>query len=139
MPAAKKRIDATPPTPAQMKRDTYALETMPGLRGKVARYRKIRQLEALQASGFITLHQYAALKHYRHHADIADKSLTKDSLASFGQTGTSGNGIPFEVMNAIQVTTSIERAAGRLVDILRAVVVDDKSLSQWVKSCADGI
>ena len=70
-----------------------------------------------------------ALKHYRHHADIADRSPLRDSLDK--QIRGNGTGPTVEVVNAIRVRDDCERAAGSLKDILRAVVVYDWSLSAW--------
>lgn len=132
MPKTAKRIEAVAPTPEQQAHSTYVVEreSVAGVVGK-EHYRKVRQLEALHASGVINDEQFKSLKHYRHHADVSDRSLTRDSLRSWLPRGSGGDGPGQEVLHAIRVTADIENAAGCLVDILRAVVVDDQSLSQW--------
>lgn len=87
-------------------------------------------IEILYTADVLSKAEYDALKHYRHHADIADRSMVRDSLA-MERFGGSGVGPGVELVNAIQVRDDCERAAGSLIDILRAVVVYDMSLSQW--------
>jgi hypothetical protein len=81
--------------------------------------------------------EFRALKHYRHHADIADRSPLRDSLDK--QVRGNGTGPTVEMLNAIRVRDDCERAAGSLRDILRAVVVYDISLSQWAVAQAGGV
>jgi hypothetical protein len=98
-------------------------------------YRRKRMVEVLCAQGLFSSEEAKALKHYRHHADIADKSPLKDSLANLMRiSGGTGSGPTVNTLNAIRVRDDVERAAGSLVDILRAVVVDDISLTQWCVS-----
>lgn len=94
-------------------------------------YRRKPMIEVLfaQKPPIFSTAEYKALKHYRHHADVADRSPLKDSL---NKAPGGGTGCPsIDVLNAVRVTADCERAAGSLRDILRAVVVDDISLSQW--------
>ena len=93
-------------------------------------YRRRPMIDTLAEQGVFTAAEHKALKHYRHHADIADRSPTRDSL-NMQRTGGSGTGPTVEMLNAVRVRGDCERAAGSLADILRAVVVDDMSLSQW--------
>lgn len=95
-------------------------------------YRRVPMIDTLHAQGLFSEDEYKALKHYRHHADIADRSPLKDSIANLMRISSgSGNGPTVTLLNAVRVQDDIERAVGSLVDILRAVVVDDMSLSQW--------
>ncbi len=92
-------------------------------------YRRRPMIEILDDQGVFSDAEIKALRHYRHHADIADRSPLRDSLNK--QRGGSGMGPTVELLNATRVRDDCERAAGTLVDILRAVVVYDWSLSQW--------
>lgn len=95
-------------------------------------FRRKPMIDVLYGQGLFSSDEYKALKHYRHHADLADRSPLKDSLANLMRISSgSGNGPTVNTLNAIRVRDDIERAVGSLVDILRAVVVDDLSLSQW--------
>ena len=131
-------LDIDTPTPEQMGQGVFVIEEthdkLPGgtqiTLGKG--YRRKPMIDVLHGQGLFSDEQHKALKHYRHHADIADRSPLRDSLNRQRGGGTTGPTI--ELLNAIRVRTDCERAAGSLVDILRAVVVYDQSLSQWVIS-----
>jgi len=129
---AEKRIDAIPPTREQELQAEYRLEPITE-RGQVigTAYRRRAMIDILHERGFLDEPLYKALKHYRHHADIADKSPIRDSLTNWMPKASGGTGPGIELLNAIRVRDDCERAAMGLVDILRAVVVDDMSLSQW--------
>jgi hypothetical protein len=136
---ATKKVDPPlGPTPEQAARSRYELgdivdKDKNGRTVEIRKaYTKVRVLEALNAQGLFSEAEYKALAHYRHHADIADKSPLRDSLLNLGRVSTgSGNGPTITTLNAIRVRDDCDRAAGSLVDILRAVIVDDTSLSQW--------
>lgn len=127
-----KRIDATPPTYEQAMQCEYRLEPITE-RGQLVgtAYRKRPMIDILHERNILDQSQYKALKHYRHHADLADKSPIRDSLTNWMPKATGGNGPGIELLNAVRVTQDCENAAGQLADILRAVVVNDMSLSRW--------
>lgn len=136
--AAAKRPEAIPPTPEQANRGEFTIGDVvdKGANGVSITlgkaYRRKPMIDTLHEQGLFSDDEYKALKHYRHHADIADKSPLRDSLLNLGRISTgSGNGPTITTLNAIRVRDDVERAAGTLVDILRAVVVDDVSLSEW--------
>lgn len=93
-------------------------------------YRRTPMIDTLGRQGVFSDAELKALRHYRHHADIADRSPTRDSLDR-QRHGGSGTGPTIELLNAVRVRDDCERAAGSLVDILRSIVVHDVSLSQW--------
>jgi len=130
--AKEKRIDAVPPTREQELQAEYRLEPVTE-RGQVigTAYRRRPMIDILYERGIFDEAHYKALKHYRHHADIADKSPIRDSLTNWMPKAAGGAGPGVELLNAMQVASACERAAGALYDILRAVVVNDMSLSQW--------
>lgn len=133
--ATKERVEAFDgalPTAEQMRDAAFRPEQIVE-RGQVVKsvaYRRRPMIDILYAADALSKAEYDAVKHYRHHADIADRSPVRDSLA-IERHGGSGVGPGVEMINAIQVRDDCERAAGSLVDILRAVVVYDMSLSQW--------
>lgn len=100
-------------------------------------YRRQRMIDVLAASGAISEIEHRALRHYRHHADLADRSLVRDSLCL--QRGGAGAGMTLTTLNAVRVRDDLERAAGTLADILRAVAVYDMSLSQWAMNASGSI
>ncbi len=129
-----RREEITTPTDAQLASGAFELvEITEKNKGRMIRlgkaYRRKRMLEALAAKGVFSADQYKALAHYRHHADVADKSPLSDSLGR--QRGGSGNPPSIEILNAVRITSDCERAAGSLADILRAVIVYDTPLATW--------
>lgn len=143
----KKLADIATPTPEQMRSGSFELADILDKQsngrtlaiGKA--YRRRPMIETLHGQGLLSDAEYRALKHYRHHADCADRSPTKDSLASAvcPIRGGSGDGPSRTLLHAQQVRDDCERAAGSLVDILRAVVVEDLSLSDWAIRSAGGL
>lgn len=93
-------------------------------------YRRKPMIDILADQGVFSDAEYTALAAYRNWASVADRSLTHDSLARHLPRGT-GDGPTMRMLSAIQRCGDCERAAGSLRDILRAVAVDDMSLSQW--------
>lgn len=139
---AKKREEAVAPTDEQQERAGYELGDVIDRDGPRAisvgkAYRKVRMVEFLQQKGILTAEQAGALKHYRHHADMVDRSPTRDSLNQ--QRGGSGDGPAFSILVAERVVQDVERAAGSLCNALRAIVVNDVSLIQWAIDQAGGI
>jgi hypothetical protein len=142
----RKSLEIAGPTPEQMEGGCFVLEDVTDKRdgggtinlGKA--YRRKPMIQTLAEQGLFSDAEYKALKHYRHHADLADRSLVRDSLGKqAGGSGGSGNGPTIEMLNAVRITTDCEAAAGSLKDILRAVAVDDMSLSQWAIKRSGGI
>lgn len=135
MLAAKK--ETLGPTPEQMRKASYVegdvVDRAPGGRqitiGKA--YRKRRMLDILHDQAVLSDEQAKALKQYQVWADTADRSPLRDSLAK-GLPSRSADGPTIAVLNAKRLRDECERAAGSLVDILRAVILNDMSLSQWV-------
>jgi hypothetical protein len=129
------RVEMLGPTPEQARDARFDIEDitdkLPGdVTVKIGKaYRRRPMIDTLADQGVFSDAEHKALRHYRHHADIADRSPVRDSLNH--QRGGSGTGPTVEMLNAVRVRDDCERAAGSLVGILRAVVVDDMSLSQW--------
>lgn len=124
-----------PPTDEQLRSAKFQLDDVMEKRrgggiisiGKA--YRRVPMIDILFAACVLSQDEYKALRHYRHHADMADRSPVRDSLCL--QRGGSGIGPTITKLHAARVRDDCERAAGTLADILRAVVVYDQSLSQW--------
>lgn len=137
-----KPVDAIGPTPEQAARGAYELGDVVDNEGGGARrigkaYRRVRMVEQLQLKGHISPDEAKALRHYRHHADMVDRSPVRDSLNQ--QRGGNGNGPGIELLNATALVRDCENAAGSLHAILRAVVVDDLSLADWAMRVAGSI
>lgn len=126
--------DIIGPTPEQLRDGGFAVQDVTDKRrggatitiGKA--YCRRRMVEQLALQGMFTDEEAKALQHYRHHADTIERSPTRDSLCL--QRG-GGNGPTLTFLNAAFHVRQVESAVGALVDILRAVVVEDVSLSQW--------
>ena len=141
--AKRPKNEVLAPPPEQMKAGEFELQEIvdrsPSGRmlaiGKA--YRRRPMVAILYEQGLFSQAEYKALRHYRHHADIADRSPLRDSITTLMRVaGGTGAGPSVEMLNAIRVRDDCERAAGSLRDILRAIVVDDLSLSQWAMSKA---
>lgn len=143
---AKKKREVLALPPEQMNSGDFQLQDIvdrpPGGRSIVIgkAYRRRPMIDILFDQAVFSEAEYKALRHYRHHADIADRSPLRDSLATIMRIG-GGTGMPpsIEILNAVRVRNDCERAAGSLCDILRAVVVADMSLSQWAIARAGAI
>ncbi len=125
----------TPPNDVQLARAAFVqqdiVDKRPGggqvIIGKA--FRRKPMVEILAGQGLFSAAEFKALTHYRHHADMADRSPIRDSLClhRFG-----GSGHPtISLLNAIRIRDDCERAAANLAPILRAVILDDMSLSEW--------
>ena len=143
MPKPKKlRIadELVSPTPEQMQHGAFTIEKVVdrtesgSLDLKGIAYRRRPMIDILAEQGILSEAEHKALHHYRHHADIVDKSPLKDSIRKLLSRGGGSNdhGPTRAYLNAAYVVNQCEKAVGSLLDIFRAVVVYDKSLSQWV-------
>lgn len=102
-------------------------------------YRRRPMIDVLAAAGLFSDKELKALHHYRHHADIADRSLIRDSLGKRVSAGGNHDWPTVAKLNAVRLVADVEAAAGTLRDILRAVVVYDQSLSEWAKQAAGAV
>lgn len=126
------KIDAIEPTPEQIARDNYTFERETA-RGQVLKghYRKERQLEILSKAGIFTDDQSKILSQYRDAADRYYRSPYKDSLNKDVVGDPVGDGPLLSKIDRGGRIAKYEEAAGSLVDILRAVIVNDKSPASW--------
>lgn len=132
-----KQREIVPPTDEQQARsgfdivDTY--DALPGgMRRTIGKaYRRRPMIDTLEAKGIIDADQAKALRHYRHHADIADRSPLSDSIGKLLRRGGSGREPSVELLNAIRVRDDCEKAAGSLAVMLHRVIVDDVTLTDW--------
>lgn len=141
MRKAKRKVEALAPTAEQQRDGAFAVldivDRRAGASISIGRaYRRVPMIDRLRDEGLLSRDEHKALKHYRHHADMIDRSPTRDSLDT--RRG-GGEGPAFSIVNAAYVVRQIESAVGSLVDILRAVVVDDSSLAQWAINRHGGI
>lgn len=118
------------PTPeqigrAQFKRDVLThVETATRTTG----YRRKMVIAHLLDTEQITQSEYEALAYYRDQASLAEKSPVRSCCDN---SPRSGHGPGVAILSAALETGRIERDLGVLVDIARAIAVDDKSLAQW--------
>jgi hypothetical protein len=102
---SKPKTDIAEPTPEQIsafeivditdKRNGGGTVTI----GKA--WRRVPMIYLLALAGTLNIDEYKALKHYRHHAELADRSPIRDSLCL--QRGGRGNGPTFSTLNAVRV------------------------------------
>ncbi len=76
----------------------------------------------------LTQSEWEALNYYRDQASLADKSPVR-SCCDNSPRGGHGPGVA--IISALIETGRLERDMGQLMDIARAVAVDDVSLSEW--------
>lgn len=101
-------------------------------------YRRTPVIDTLLDTGMITHTEYAALSYYRSQAiqaedDGARCSTLAPERVMGGGGGAYGSTTPVALLStpALLETARIERDLGSLLDIARAVAVDDLSLTQW--------
>lgn len=131
------------PTPEQMRMSEFVegdvVDRKPGRNLVIGKaFQRRPMIESLAAAGLFSSNQFRALSTYRHYASLADRSPLRDSLNREPGRG-SRDGMTLEMITAHSIAAACERAAGRLLGILRAVVIEDKSLSQWAIQTGGGI
>ncbi len=87
-------------------------------------------IDKLLAHDHLTQEQYDALKVYAEQARLAEQSTMRDSC-DFSVRGGSGNGPSAAIISARIQTSLMENRAGALVSILRAVVRDERSITDY--------
>lgn len=140
-----KQINLEPaePTPEQRARSVFVedvvVDRKPGRNMVIGRaHQRVPIIDILASQSVFTQAEYHALSVYRHYASIADRSPLRDSLNRDPGKGYR-EGMTLAVITAHVIASNCERAAGNLADILRAIVVDDLSLSEWVIQKGGGI
>lgn len=120
-------IQITEPTPEQFASGEFAREGM--------HYRRVPMIRTLYDAGKLTYDQFARLQFYRDKAIQAEddykRSSTLDADRVNGGGGSFGSGLPLVFTAAIAETGRIERDLGSLLDIARAIAVNDWSIAQW--------
>lgn len=120
-------IQVVEPTPELMGKGQFRRANMA--------FRRTPVIDTLLETGKLSHAQYAALAYYRNQACQAEDDYKRSSTLApervMGGGGSTGSGIPIVFTAAIAETSRIERDLGSLLDIARAVAVEDKSLSQW--------
>jgi hypothetical protein len=121
----KKLVRADPrigPTPEQAANNNFASAGMA--------HRRIPVIDTMLERGQLTDNEHRRLSHYRDQAQMAERSPIKSCLND-SRTGGDHQGLGAAVVSAMLATGRIERELGSLLDIARAVAVDDVSLSAW--------
>jgi hypothetical protein len=101
-------------------------------------YRRVPVIDTLFNANQLTASEYDALTYYRDQALRAEDDTAEDGTLAparimGGGGGAPGSRIPAKLVftPAIAETGRIERELGALLDIARAIAVDDLSLTQW--------
>lgn len=123
---------------ARFMRPTEAREAHNDFRSAGAAMRVVPVIEIMRAAGKLSQSEFDALDYYREQAHKAEDDLAQSSTLApdriMGGAGSAWGGkIPAALMAtpAILETARLERDLGSLLDIARAVAVDDRSLTQW--------
>ena len=115
------RVDLVAPTDEQMAQGIF-------VRAKLA-YRRLPVIDVMYNAGHLTERQYAALCHYRNMAIAQDFSPARCTLDRTPRGG--GGGMPPYILRAILEVSRIDKTIGPLCDIVRAVAVQEQTVSQW--------
>lgn len=115
-------VDYVMPTPERAARGEIVTA---GMARKI-----VPAIETLHKRGLIDSREYEALAYYRDQASLAEQSPVR-SCCDTSPRGGSDHGPGVAILSAMLETGRIERDLGQLLDIARAVAVDDMSLSQW--------
>jgi hypothetical protein len=134
--ATKVKDEPMSPTPEQMARGRYevgdVLDKQANGRtlviGKALRRRPM--VSILAEKGYFTDREFKVLDLYRHSADTVARSPIPDSL-NRERFGGHGDGPSAAYITALGIVEECEKAAGSLAGILRAIIVDEKSLNEW--------
>lgn len=116
-PAKVKKIE---PTPERESRNHFRSA---GMARKL-----VPVIDTLHNGGFLSEKEWEALNYYRDQASLAEKSPVR-SCCDNSPRGGHGPGVA--IISALIETGRLERDMGQLMDIARAVAVDDMSLTQW--------
>lgn len=94
-------------------------------------HRFVPVIDTLRDGGRITDREHAALAFYRNQADLAERSPVKSCL-DFGVSGGGGDiHLSASVVSALLVVSRIDRDLGSLCDLVKAIAVNDWSLTRW--------
>lgn len=98
-------------------------------------YRRVPVIETLYAEHKLTSRQFNGLARYRDVAVAEERSPIEDSVGKLLRNCVGGGegGGDFALRIAIELGR-LEQALGSLVDIARAIAVDDMTLSDWAMS-----
>lgn len=123
--AKKLPLDIIGPTPEQAQHYDYE-------RAALA-YRRIATIDTLLSRGTLSQRQYDGLRRYRDVGVKCDRSEIMDSTARLLHVaGTSNDDGPSaSYVRALQDLGWLERELGQLVDIARAIAIEDRTLSEW--------
>lgn len=114
------KLQRMPPTPEREMKNHFRSA---GMARKL-----IPVIDTLHNKGVLTEAEWRALNHYRDQASLADKSPMRSCCDN---SPRGGNGPGVAIVSALIETGRIERDLGQLMDIARAVAVDDISLTEW--------
>lgn len=122
---------AAPSMVEKFLRPTPQREAHNDFRSEGVAHRVVPVIVRLHEAGVLNDREYAALAYYRDQALLADKSPMR-SCIDFSPKGGHGPGVA--ILSAQLETGRIERDAGALWSLLRAVAVDDVPLPALVEA-----
>jgi hypothetical protein len=94
-------------------------------------YKRVPVIDTMLTRQQITHEQHRLLAHYRDQAQLAERSQTKSCLDQRIGGGANDDYVPAVILSAKIETGRIERDLGSLLDITRAICVEDKTLTEW--------
>lgn len=132
---------------ARFVRPTEAREAHNDFVGAGAAVRVVPVIETMLKQGHLTQAEYDALNHYREQAHKAEDDCARSGTLApermmGGDRGPCGSQIPVGVLlatPAIIECARLERELGSLLDIARAVAVDDVTLTRWAIKVSGGV
>jgi len=117
-------VDIIGPTDQQMEHYDYERATLA--------YRRVPVIVTLADQGKLSQRQFDGLSRYRDIGIKCERSEIMDSCQRLLHVpGGDGDGPSLSTMRAYQELGWLEREMGALVDIARAICIEDMTLSQW--------
>lgn len=125
-------IDLMGPTDEQQEHFSYERATLA--------YRRVPVIVTLASKGTLTQRQFDALSRYRDIGLKCEQSSIMDSCQRLLHIAGGGkDGMSPATLRAYQELGWLEQELGQLVDIARAICIDDVSLSQWAMNKAGSV
>ena len=117
-------MDVIRPTPEQQDKARYESALMA--------YRRVPVIDTLAGTGIVTPRQFNGLARYRDIGIKCERSEIMDSCQRLLHIAGGGiEGPSISTIRAMQELRWLEQELGSLLDIARAVCIEDVSLSQW--------
>jgi hypothetical protein len=125
----KPAVTIAQPTPEQLDKGVFTVGGIVGQRAAFT-YRRIPVIDTMAQTGKLSPRQHFALARYRDVAIAEERSPMRDSLDKAMQ-GPKGQGDGTGHIRTAYELNRLESTLGPLIDVARAIAVDDTTVSQF--------